>query len=295
LVVKGITRGGYAQPLPRQISALVRKFSQVYWRTPAYNATRLALALGLAILYGVLYFGQGGGKATTMSPGQIQAIMAMLYNSQTMMGAINMMMAMPICASERIVFYRERGGRAYDPLAYGLAQILLEVPYLVAQAAVFCPIVYFSIGFYPSAQKFFYFFLMFLLCLALFSMVAQALVASTPSTAVAMVFQTAIQLAFNIFGGFLIAYPAIPGWLKWVNRIVPSTWMLYGVAGSQLADSQASVVYGGKSATVEAYMKEIFGYDRKLVPYMPLIVLAYIFFFRLLGILSLKYINYLKR
>ena len=293
--MKGITRGGYAQPLLVQTLALVQKFSQVYWRTPTYNATRLALALGLSLLYGVLYFRQGGGNATTMSPGQIQAVMAMLYNSQTMMGAINMMMAMPICSSERVVFYRERGGRAYDPFAHGIAQVLLEIPYLLAQAVVFCPIAYFMIGFRPAADKFFYFALMFFLCLALYTMLAQAMVAATPSQAVAMVFITAIQLAFNIFGGFLIAYPAIPGWLKWVNRLVPSTWLLYGVAGSQLADSPATVEFGGRTATVEQYMLEVFAYDRRLVPYMPLIVLVYVLFLRLLGILSLRYINYLRR
>lgn len=126
-------------------------------------------------------------------------------------------------------------------------------------------------------------------------MLAQALVAATPSVAVAMIFQTAIQLAFNIFGGFVIAYPAIPDWLKWVNRLVPSTWLLYGVAGSQLADSSAGVACGGATVSVEQYMRAVFGYERALVPYMPLIVLAYIMFFRLAGILSLKHVNYLRR
>jgi len=204
-------------------------------------------------------------------------------------------MAMPLCASERVVFYRERGGKSYDPLAYGAAQILLEVPYLLAQAAVFCPIAYSMIGFYPSAGKFFFFALMLLLCLALYTMLAQALIAATPSVGVAMVLQTGIQLGMSIFGGFLIAYPAIPAWLKWVNRLVPSTWLLYGVAGSQLSDSQAQVAYGGATVSVERYMREVFGYERALVPFMPLIVLAYIFALRLVGILSLKYINYLKR
>ena len=115
LSVAGLTRGGYAQPLSRQTAALVLKFAQVYWRTPAYNATRLVLALGLALLYGIMYFGQGGGREAkaaadaaaaaaaagdapggagapifTMTPGQIQGIMGMLFNSATMMGAINM-------------------------------------------------------------------------------------------------------------------------------------------------------------------------------------------------------------
>jgi ABC-type multidrug transport system ATPase subunit/ABC-type multidrug transport system permease subunit len=302
LVVEGITRAGYSQPLALQIGALVRKFSQVYWRAPAYNATRLALALCLSLLYGVMFFGQGSargrgdsGSAEIISPGTIQAIMGMLYNSFTMLGAVNMMMAMPLCASERIVFYRERGGRAYDPLAYGLAQILLEIPYLVAQAAIFCPIAYFMIGFQPSAAKFFYWSLMFLLCLALYTMIAQALVALTPSMAVAMVFQTAVQLGFNFFCGFLIAYPVIPRWLQWVNRLVPSTWLLYGSACSQLCDPDVKVQYGGAVVTAEQYMRDVFGYERALVPYMPLIVLAYILFFRLLGVLALKHVNYLKR
>ncbi len=43
--------------------------------------------------------------------------------------------------SLRQVFYRERAALMYTPLATGLATLLAELPYVLAQATFFVPIV----------------------------------------------------------------------------------------------------------------------------------------------------------
>ncbi len=40
----------------------------------------------------------------------------------------------------------------YNPFAYGIAMALVEVPYLIVQAIVFVPTIYWMIHFVPTAQ-----------------------------------------------------------------------------------------------------------------------------------------------
>ena len=50
---------------------------------------------------------------------------------------------------------------------------------------------------------------------------------------------------FNVFNGFIITYPEIPRGWKWMNRIVPPTWILYGLGVSQLGNKNELLIYAG--------------------------------------------------
>jgi len=79
---------------------------------------------------------------------------------------------------------------------------------------------------------------------------------------------------------------------------VPSTWVLYGLAGSQLSDGKNGahpLTFQGKTTTVSAFMGSAFGIYPGLVPWTPLILLAHIVFVRVTSILALRYLNFLRR
>jgi hypothetical protein len=40
----------------------------------------------------------------------------------------------------------------------------------------------------------------------------------------------------NVMNGFVLPYNLIPPWFKWLNRIVPTTWVVYGLSVSQLGE-----------------------------------------------------------
>jgi hypothetical protein len=78
---------------------------------------------------------------------------------------------------------------------------------------------------------------------------------------------------FAIFNGFIVKYPAMRAYWRWLNRLVPSTWMLYGVASSQLGGQQALVVMSdGSTKSAQQYLSETFGfdYDFRFVMELPL-------------------------
>jgi hypothetical protein len=44
-------------------------------------------------------------------------------------------------------------------------------------------------------------------------------------------------------------------------RLIPTTWVIYGMSASQLGDNNgAMVAYGGQNTTVSAYLQDNFGY-----------------------------------
>ncbi|MEW5312137.1 MAG: hypothetical protein WDW38_003787 [Sanguina aurantia] len=284
----------YAMDFGTQTKALLTKFMITYWRSPGYNVTRLGMTLVVALLYGAIYY----RLALLPNPAafaDVQNSLGVMYSSGNFLGMTNLMSAMAVIGYERIVFYRERGSSMYDPFAYGLAIATVEIPYLLAQATMFVPIVYFMVGFTPTAWQFFYYFIVLFETVAFYTIFGQFLVYVTPSQAIAQVLGGASNFLFNIFMGYVIVNPAIPGGWEWMNRFAPTTWILYGLGTSQLGDDQTPLDNQGTTTTVAQFLQDHWGYHYYMRWYIVAIVAAYIIFVRVSSILALKYINFLKR
>jgi hypothetical protein len=105
-----------------------------------------------------------------------------------------------------------------------------------------------------------------------------------------------LNFMFNLFNGFVIAYPAMPSYWRWLNRVVPTTWVLYGLGVSQLGDVTGQLVqFAGRRMPVSSFTKMLFDFDYDMRWWCLFIVFGYVVFFRVTSILALKYMNFLKR
>eukprot|EP00878_Enallax_costatus_P039536 GHUV01045340.1.p1 GENE.GHUV01045340.1~~GHUV01045340.1.p1 ORF type:complete len:103 (-),score=9.40 GHUV01045340.1:219-527(-) len=101
---------------------------------------------------------------------------------------------------------------------------------------------------------------------------------------------------FNIFNGFVIAYPSMPKYWRWLNRLVPTTWVLYGLGVSQLGDVTGHIVqFAGRRMSVSAFTRLLFDFEYGMRWWCLLIVFGYVVFLRVTSILALKYVNFLRR
>jgi len=91
----------------------------------------------------------------------------------------------------------------YSPLS----QVLIELPYILAQALSYGVIVYAMIGFEWTVQKFFWymFFMYFTFCY--FTFYGMMAVAATPDYHIAAVLAAAFYGCWNLFSGFIIPRP----------------------------------------------------------------------------------------
>ncbi|GIL86027.1 hypothetical protein Vretifemale_14307 [Volvox reticuliferus] len=284
----------YAMPFGTQVRVLLRKFNLAYWRAPGYNFMRVGMTLVTSFIYAAVYWGEGKvpNPATIAN---VQNVMGIMFASSNFLGMINLMSVMPVVGYERVVFYRERGASMYNPFAYGAAIALVEMPYLLIQALIFVPIIYFMIGFDPLPEQFFYYIIVFFETIAFYTIFGQTLVYITPAQTIAQVVGGGFNFLFNVFNGFIITYPDMPSGWRWMNRAVPPTWILYGLGISQLGNDDGELIYGGTSMPVNEFMKERFGYRYDMRWWVVLILLAYVLVLRVGSILALKYWNFLRR
>jgi hypothetical protein len=97
--------------------------------------------------------------------------------------------------------------------------------------------------------------------------------------------------------GFTISYNSIPAGWRWMNRIVPVTWIIYALGASQLGDDETPMTGYGTTAgmTVKEYLQSEFGYYYDFYWYALLISAAYVVFFLFCSIMFMKHVSFLKR
>jgi hypothetical protein len=155
------------------------------------------------------------------------------------------------------------------------------------------------VSFEPVAWKFFYFLLVFFETITMYTFFGQFLVVATPNQLLAQLLAAVSNQLWTIFNGFLVPYPQTPAAWQWMSRISPASWILYGLGGSQLADStvpfQSSATGASSGTTVGEFVQSFFGYDYGFIWWCPLILLAYLVFFRALATVMLSTVNFYRR
>jgi len=290
--------GAKSVPLGRQFVFLLRKNFRTYWRSPSYNITRMIVIAVMGAMYGSIYWQQGLAiTATSIDENRVQNLLGVIFSSITFVAVFQLTAVQPIVAYERSVYTRESAANMYSVWPQSLAQVLVELPFLVVQALIFVPILYFMVGFVPDAGKFFFFLLVNLASLSLFTLFGEWLVMVTPNQQLAQVFGAGLNQVWNIMCGFLVAFPLIPAWWQWANRATPSTWLIYCIAASQMGDSQAVVkaVLPGDERPLGDYLAANFGYEYSFRWPSLGIALLFILFFRITSTLALRYINFANR
>ncbi|GFP80386.1 pleiotropic drug resistance protein 3 [Phtheirospermum japonicum] len=256
----------YAQDGWGQFKRCLWKQHLSYWRSPSYNLMRSIYMLFSSFLFGLLFWDQGKKINTEQS---LLNVLGSMYSSTLFCGINNSISVLPYVIRERNVLYRERFSGMYASWAYSAAQVIIEIPYLLAQTIAFTVITYPMIGFYWSAYKGVFFTL------------------------------------FNLFAGFLIPHPwrrvivfyiqQIPGWWIWLYYAVPTSWSLNGMLTSQYGDIEEKILVLGETKTVAAFLRDYFGYRHDLLPLVAVMLILYPIVFAALFAYCIGKLNFQKR
>ncbi|KAL9387752.1 hypothetical protein Peur_020876 [Populus x canadensis] len=160
------------------------------------------------------------GSKTTKEQDLLNA-MGSMYTAVLFLGVQNSGSVQPVVSIERTVFYRERAAGMYSAFPYAMAQVVVELPYLVAQAVAYSIIVYSMIGFEWTVAKFFWY--LFYTCLTLFQFTYFGMMAVgvTPNHHMATKVSTAFYSVWNLFSGFMVPLTRIPVWWRWFYWACP--------------------------------------------------------------------------
>uniref|UniRef100_H3H0T0 ABC transporter domain-containing protein n=1 Tax=Phytophthora ramorum TaxID=164328 RepID=H3H0T0_PHYRM len=203
-----------------QMKFLLKRFNDRYWRTPTYNITRFAIALGLAILFAIVFANKSYQTYQEVNAGVAMVFMTSMFN-----GVISFTGTLPISFAERGAYYRERASQTYNCLWYFVGSTVAEIPYVFFSGALFTIIYYPSVGFTDVASGF-----MFWISISLFVLMqtylGQFFIYAMPSVEVAAILGVLYNSICLLFAGFNPPAANIPSGYHWLYLITPQKYSM---------------------------------------------------------------------
>ncbi|GMN37140.1 hypothetical protein TIFTF001_006570 [Ficus carica] len=284
----------YSQSTWGQFKSCLWKQWWTYWRSPDYNLVRYIFTLACALMLGTIFWKVGTKSNSTVD---LNMMIGAMYTSVLFLGIDNCSTVQPVVAVERTVFYRERAAGMYSALPYALAQIIVEIPYVLVQTSYYTVIVYAMVGFEWTAAKFFWFFFVTFFSFLYFTYYGMMTVSITPNHQVAAVFAAAFYAFFNLFSGFFIPKPRIPKWWIWYYWICPVAWTVYGLIVSQYGDVEDTIKVPGmpKKQTIKWYIENYYGYNPDFMGEVAVVLVGFTVFFAFMFACCIKTLNFQKR
>ncbi|KAG2580460.1 hypothetical protein PVAP13_6NG344400 [Panicum virgatum] len=284
---------GYWQNFTTQCVACLWKQNCAYWKNSEHNVVRFINTIAVAIMFGVVFWKTG---STIKDQQDLFNVLGIVYASALFLGFMNCSILQPVVATERVVLYREKAAGMYSTMAYAIAQVSVELPYMLVQVLIFSWIVYPMIGFELTAGKFLWFFLYLVMSFMYYTLYGMMTVALTPNIEIAMGLSFLIFIFWNVFSGFIIAREMMPVWWRWVYWADPAAWTVYGLMFSQLGHrTEQILVPGVGEQTVREFLEGYLGLQDRHFELVTCLHLAIIGLFALLFFLAIKHLNFQRR
>ncbi|XP_024520582.1 ABC transporter G family member 39 [Selaginella moellendorffii] len=286
-------RTTYSKPFLEQFYTCLWKQHRSYWRNPIYFYSRMFYGVVVGFLLGTMFWNSGKELKTEQD---IFNLLGAMYTSTIYVGISDSISVQPQVIMEREVFYREVAAGMYSPHAFALSQVIIEVPYILLQAASQSLLIYLLVGLQWTPAKFFYFvFFIFGSCLnyTLFGMLG---VAMTSNFQMAVLTQGAL-VPWNIFSGIIIPLAKIPPWWRWCSWLCPPTWTLYGLLASQLGDVETPIEVPGqsKSSSVKNFIRDYYGYQEEGLRFVVFMHIVFPAVFALAFTVLITYAKFQKK
>ncbi|XP_022979248.1 ABC transporter G family member 35-like [Cucurbita maxima] len=284
----------YSQSTWGQLKCCLWKQWWTYWRSPDYNLVRYFFTLAAALMIGTVFWKVGTKRESSTD---LTMVIGAMYAAVLFVGINNCQTVQPIVSVERTVFYRERAAGMYSALPYALAQVLVEIPFILVQTTYYTLIVYSMVSFQWTAPKFFWFYFINFFSFLYFTYYGMMTVSITPNHHVAAIFAAAFYALFNLFSGFFVPRPRIPKWWVWYYWICPIAWTVYGMIISQYGDDETLISVPGATGKVaiRSYIESNFGYDPNFMGPVAGVLVGFAAFFAFMFAYCIKTLNFQMR
>jgi ABC-type multidrug transport system permease subunit len=196
--------------------------------------------------------------------------------------------AVPVIFDERLLFYRERGAKAYGAFPYWVTTWILRIPVTTISTALFAAIVYNLSNLSDKSGRFSFYF--GVLCMHSFaaSFMMQSIAAISSSTAAAMSLVPVAVFLNIVFAGFLVYVNEFSAWLgAWGPYISFFRFSFQAAVINELADN-SDLPLG------QQYIDNL-GFDEFSKEYCANVLMLFMFTYATLSLLGLRFIDFEAR
>jgi len=250
----------------------------------------LVVVISIFVACGIWYqIGTGQASITTRGPS--------LFFAAVTQGIVASLQTISRFPSERAIILRERAAGSYHVSAYFAARSLVDFISTLWGTSIFCAIVYPTIGYQPTAGKFFIYWIFMVLdtnaALSLATMISCLCVTIELST---VVLSLVLEIT-RLFGGFFTSPLQLLDYPNWTfaDALSYLKYVFVGVAINELSGLEytcttAQIASGTCVKTGEETMKSK-GYDLYSIDFCAGILVVYIVGCRLVAYLALRFIK----
>ena len=191
---------------PKERSALTnQRIVTVYRRSPAYNLTRLMIAIFYAFLIGSVFI-RSRHKNAPWYENEMDGVISTMFLSLIITGVTSISMAVPVMKTLRDVFYKHRASGMLRHNAIAWALQVGETPYICLFSVLFCAVYYGIVGLFASFEKFGKFWVFFVLSVCTYTYFGQAFICLVKDVPTAGALVGAL-IGYNVFFSGLIVKP----------------------------------------------------------------------------------------
>ncbi|KAK7388759.1 hypothetical protein VNO78_23586 [Psophocarpus tetragonolobus] len=264
-----------------------------YWRNPQYTAVRFFYTVIISLMLGSICWRFGAKRESQQD---LFNAMGSMYSAILFIGITNGTAVQPVVSVERFVSYRERAAGMYSALSFAFAQVVIEFPYVFAQAMIYSSIFYSMGSFVWTLDRFIWYLFFMYFTMLYFTFYGMMTTAVTPNHNVAAIIAAPFYMLWNLFSGFMIPHKRIPLWWRWYYWANPVAWSLYGLLTSQYGgDNHLVKLSNGNLMTITQVLKEVFGYRHDFLCVTAIMVAGFCIFFAVIFAFAIKSFNFQRR
>lgn len=207
-----------AAPSLTQARLLLQRFFRMYWRTPAYNWTRLVVNIFLGVLFGAVFFNAQFDTYQGINGG-----LGMVFMTTAFLGIVAMNSIIPVASEARATFYRERAAQMYNAFWYFVASTVVEIPYIAGATLLFSSI-FFPMAGFSGVKLLLFFWLNTVMHVLIQNYLGQLLSFALSSVEVATMLGVLLNSIAVLFMGFNPPASAIPQGYRWLFDLIPQRY-----------------------------------------------------------------------
>lgn len=231
----------FATTPKEQMQLMNNRILTIYKRSPAYNLTRLVIAVFYSFLIGSVNLRGSKRRSGGWDENEVDGILGTMFLSTIIIGVTSISMAVPVMKKIRDVFYKHRASGMLEHNSVSWALGSGEGPYLLLVSLLFGVVYYFTVGLFKTARKFFAFWLFFTLNIAVYTYFGQAficLVRDIPTSGALV----GALIGYNVFfSGFIVKPQSFTGPFQLGLWTAPGRFVYEGLTMTQFQNIEDPV------------------------------------------------------